>query len=77
MRGIVKDTTGAVVPNATVTAVNTATNNDFKTISGASTGEFTIPSLPGGNYRVRVESPGFKTFVQGGIHLAAGDTVSL
>ncbi len=77
MRGLIKDTSGAVVPNASVTAVNTATNNNFNTVSGASTGEFTIPSLPGGNYRVRVESPGFKTFVQDGIHLAAGDTVSL
>ena len=53
--------TGAVVPNASVTAVNIATNNDFKTISGTGTGEFTLPSLAGGNYRLRVESPGFKT----------------
>src|SRR6185437_319006 len=77
MRGIVKDTTGAVVPNASVTAVNAATNNNFKTTSGAGTGEFTIPSLPGGNYRLRVESPGFKSFVREGIDLAAGGTVSL
>ena len=77
MRGLVKDTTGAVVPNASISAVNIATNNNFKTTSGASTGEFTIPSLPGGNYRLRVESPGFKTFVQDGIDLAAGDAISL
>jgi outer membrane receptor protein involved in Fe transport len=77
MRGIVKDTTGAVVPNASVTAVNIATNNEFSTISGASTGEFTIPSLPGGNYLLRVTHPGFKTFIQGGIDLAAGGTSSL
>src|SRR4051812_34410610 len=77
MRGLIKDTTGAVVPNASVIAVNAATNNDFKTLSGATTGEFTIPSLPGGKYRVRVEHPGFKTFVQDGIDLAAGDTISL
>jgi hypothetical protein len=77
IRGLVKDSTGAVVPNASVIAVNIATNNDFKTTSGASTGEFTIPSLPGGSYRVRVETPGFKTFIQEGIDLAAGDTVSL
>ena len=65
------------MPNASVTAVNIATNNEFKTISGASTGEFTLPSLPGGDYRLRVESPGFKTFIQGRLHLAAGDTISL
>ena len=77
MRGLIKDTTGAVVPNASVTAINIATNNDFKTVSGASTGEFTIPSLPGGKYRVRVESPGFKTHLEEGIELAAGATVSV
>jgi len=77
MRGLVKDTTGAVVPGASVTAVNVGTNNEFKTVSGAGTGEFTIPSLPGGTYRVRVESPGFKTFLQDGIDLAAGGAASL
>ena len=77
MRGLIKDTTGAVVPNASVTAVNIATNNNFRTTSGAGTGEFTIPSLPGGNYSLRVESPGFKTFIQEGIDLAAGGTISL
>ena len=77
MRGLIKDPTGAIVPNASVIAVNVATNNQFKTSSGASTGEFTIPSLPGGNYRLRVESPGFKTFIQDGISLAAGGTLSL
>lgn len=77
MRGLVKDTTGAVVPNAAVAAINVATNHEFKTVSGAGTGEFTIPSLPGGEYRLRVESPGFKTFIRDGIHLAAGGAVSL
>ena len=46
--GTIKDPTGAVVPNASVTAINTGTNNNFKTTSGAGTGEFTLPSLPGG-----------------------------
>ena len=45
MRGLIKDPTGAIVPNASVTVVNVATNSQFKTSSGASTGEFTIPSL--------------------------------
>jgi hypothetical protein len=31
MRGRIKDPTGAIVPNASVTAVNVATNNQFKT----------------------------------------------
>src|SRR4051812_33939153 len=77
MRGLIKDTSSAVVPNASVIAVHIATNNEFKTVSGASTGEFTIPSLPGGTYRVRVESPGFKTFIQDKLELAAGGTISL
>ena len=57
--------------------VNIATNNDFPATSGASTGEFTLPSLPGGSYRLRVESKGFKTYIQDGIDLAAGGAISL
>lgn len=69
--GTVTDSTGASVPGAKVTAVQTNTNSSFSTVS-TSTGDFTIPSLPVGDYTVRVESQGFKASVTTGITITAG-----
>ena len=77
LRGTVHDASGAVVPNASVTATNTGTNADSRTSSNGVNGDFTLPSLQPGTYRLRVESPGFRTLVQENIAVATGDTVSL
>lgn len=69
--GLVTDSTGAAVPGAKVTATQVATNTVSSTVS-TSTGDFTIPSLPVGDYTVRVESQGFKASVTTGIILTAG-----
>jgi hypothetical protein len=58
--GKVADASGAAVPDATITAVNTDTNASRQTVSTAS-GDYSIPSLSPGTYSVRVEKPGFKT----------------
>ena len=63
IRGIVKDPSGAVVPNARVTATVAASGIERKAMSSGS-GEFTIPTLPVGTYSVRIEASGFKTFEQ-------------
>jgi hypothetical protein len=56
--GVVKDQTGAVVPGATVTATNVATNvSRSATTSGE--GVYEISQLVPGAYRVEVESPNF------------------
>jgi hypothetical protein len=57
--GTVTDATGAVVPNAKVTATNTGTNVAFNTVS-TSDGIYTFPFLPVGNYTVSIENTGFK-----------------
>ena len=51
--GRVMDSTGGVVPNAKVTAINTATN-ETSTATTDSTGTYSIPFLRPGNYRVTV-----------------------
>jgi hypothetical protein len=76
LRGVVHDATGAVVPNASIVAINIGTNNDFKTTTSTA-GEFSLPSLPASTYRVRVESTGFKSLQQDGIAVEAGETISL
>src|ERR1039457_5717667 len=74
--GTVKDVSGAVVPGAQVTAIQTNTNANFKTKTTTS-GDFTVPSLPVGTYQVRVENTGFKTFLANRVEVAAGATVPL
>jgi hypothetical protein len=58
--GTVSDPSGAVVSDATVKAVNIATNLEVAAQT-KSTGSFVIPDLPAGTYRVTVTKDGFKT----------------
>src|SRR5438132_1639949 len=58
--GEVKDSSGAVVPGATVTVTNKATNATRTTASNA-VGLFDFPALPPGEYTVKTELDGFKT----------------
>ncbi len=60
--GTVRDATGAVVPGATVTATNNETGIPQSTVTGAQ-GDYTIPNLPPGNYKVTAQSQGFQTAV--------------
>ncbi len=61
--GEVKDTTGASIPGATVTAVNKGTNLTRQGITDEA-GRFTFTDLPTGMYSVKVSQQGFKTFEQ-------------
>ena len=51
--GTVTDSTGAAIPNATVTAINVATNVSTQRTSSSS-GLYTIAPLPPGTYSVSV-----------------------
>jgi hypothetical protein len=58
--GTVRDTVGAVVPGATVTATNEATGVT-STQTTTDSGVYAFSSLPVGNYTITVEKQGFKT----------------
>jgi hypothetical protein len=60
--GKVTDPNGAVVAGATVTITNMTTNQSFSTTT-SSDGSYNSPVLPPGNYKVKVDSPGFKSYV--------------
>ena len=66
--GTVTDNSGAVVPSAAVDVTNTATNvsNHVQTTS---TGDFTLPYLQPGSYRVTVQASGFQKSVIDGVVL--------
>jgi len=58
--GTVTDTSGAVVPAATVKAKNTATGLERSAVTSAE-GNYSIPELPIGTYTVTVTQSGFQT----------------
>ena len=72
--GTVTDSTGGIVPDAAVTATNTATNVVSRTVTN-DTGVYAIPALVPGLYKVRVEKNGFKAAEQVQVVLAASSTV--
>ncbi|HKS96756.1 MAG TPA: carboxypeptidase-like regulatory domain-containing protein, partial [Terriglobia bacterium] len=74
--GTVTDTSGAVMAGVSVTATNTLTGISTATVS-SSAGDYTIPLLRAGTYDVGAEQTGFKKYVQAGIALAVGQTLSL
>ena len=55
---MVSDPTGAVVPGAQVTVVNVGTNATYKTATNQA-GNFTLRTIPVGNYKLMVEASGF------------------
>lgn len=66
--GTVTDATGAVVPGATITITNTATNVASTTITNDS-GYYSLPNLQVGNYSVAAVKEGFKKRLQSGLTL--------
>ena len=72
--GRVVDPSGASVPGASVTAVNTGTGARFP-VSSSSDGFYTLPALPVGVYDLTVEAAGFQNFTVRGIRLQVNETV--
>ncbi|MGD1081776.1 MAG: carboxypeptidase regulatory-like domain-containing protein [Candidatus Sulfotelmatobacter sp.] len=58
--GTLQDPSGAVVPGATVTLVNTALKSEYKAISNGQ-GFYSFPTLPVGHYDLTIQATGFRT----------------
>jgi hypothetical protein len=76
LTGIVTDQSGAVVPGATVTATNQATNVDYTAVSNDA-GNYTVSSLPVGAYVVKAELSRFKTAATKPLQMEAKQIVRL
>ena len=74
--GRVTDASGAVIPGVTIRATNTATNVAVTTESAAD-GNYEIPFLIPGIYRLTAEQTGFKTFVWDGIEVRIADRLTI
>jgi len=70
--GTVTDPSGAVVPNAKITATNAETGV-ARTITTNESGQYVLPGVHIGHYDVKAEAPGLKIAEQKGIVLAVGD----
>jgi hypothetical protein len=76
IEGVVRDTSGAVLPGVTVTVTNVDTGARRVVITDA-TGTYQALLLPLGTYRVRSELQGFKTMERTGVTLNAGQTATV
>jgi hypothetical protein len=66
--GTVKDSSGAIVAGARLTAHNTDTDLTRSVISGAD-GSYRFDALPVGNHEARAAQTGFKTGIRSGLTL--------
>src|SRR5258708_22730114 len=71
LSGVVRDPTGAVVPQVKITLKNND-RGTARTISTASDGRYIFPSVEPGTYELRAECTGFSTEVKNGIVLTVG-----
>ena len=72
--GLVKDQTDAVIPQATITVVHLKTNATSTTTS-TDAGNYTLPAMVIGPYRLEVAAPGFKRTLRDEVILGAGATL--
>jgi hypothetical protein len=76
IEGIVHDTTGAVVPGATVTATDTRLGVS-KSVQTGQDGYFRINSIAASTYDIKIQMAGFQTWTQNGLILQIGEIRTL
>jgi len=75
LRGQVADPSGAVIPQATITAISPA--GVTSTGKSDAAGQYTLTGLAPGQYTVSVQAPGFSPFTSPAVRIAAGQTQHL
>jgi hypothetical protein len=68
INGVIKDSSGLVIPGAAIKATQTATGV-VRTASSGADGGYVLPNLPIGPYMMEVSKEGFNRYVQSGIVL--------
>src|SRR5262245_44275869 len=71
IRGIVRDRSGAVIPNTTIKLADNSTGVEHTTVS-SSDGGFLFPNLQFGSYRLTATAAGFQTTVIDAITVESG-----
>ena len=68
--GVVKDTSGAVLPGVTVEVASQALIEKVRTAVTDNAGQYRIENLPPGTYVVTYSLPGFTTVKRDGVELS-------
>src|SRR5688572_1930852 len=76
IRGYVRDATGAVLPDTTITAAGPAAPTPF-TVASDNQGYYRLLELPPGEYELTAQRDGFARFVRPGIVARAGLNLSV
>ena len=76
LTGTVKDSTGAVVPNAQVKITNTA-RGTTTSLTTNDAGLYRAPYLIPGTYQITTEATGFKKSVRDNLELRVNDTLEI
>src|SRR5881409_635947 len=69
--GVVKDTTGALIPGVSITIKHTDTGQT-RTVISSESGAYNVALLPVGEYEIATAMPSFKQEVRRGINLVVG-----
>src|SRR3954463_9853227 len=77
LAGTVRDTSGAVLPGVTIEASSPALITKVRTGISDETGQYRIPDLPPGTYKVSFTLTGFSTVVREGVELSGGGVMTI
>ncbi|MGI8770041.1 MAG: carboxypeptidase regulatory-like domain-containing protein [Acidobacteriaceae bacterium] len=77
IRGTVKDSSGASIPNAQVTLTDTQRNVAIRTVKADNNGFYAAPQLPLATYSVSAEQTGFQKAVVDNVVLHVNDALTI
>ena len=75
--GVVRDTSGAVLPGVNVEAASPVLIEKSRTVVSDAGGRYTITDLRPGTYKLTFTLEGFATFVRDGVELAGNTTAPI
>src|SRR5262245_27510868 len=74
--GTIKDSTGAVIPGATVLVTNLDTGVKARTVITDDASRYVVPFLPVGRYRINVDKAGFQKGLINSVQVNAHDEIT-
>jgi hypothetical protein len=77
LAGTVRDTSGGVLPGVTVEASSPALITKVRTGVTDETGQYRIPDLPPGTYKITFSLAGFASVVREGVQLSGGGVMTI
>ena len=77
LAGTVRDTSGGVLPGVTVEASSPALITKVRSGVTDDSGQYRIPDLPPGTYKVTFSLSGFATVVREGVELTGGGVMTI